>query len=247
YGQTWEYKFMDVFGKFIEAAYIIAEVYYLLRYRKLLLENYTGKAYFQNYYWLRQLIFFILIGQVLTLIKGYIRDSSAPEFTDDYRILLLAYGLFFSIWLVWKAMHSPKLFRGIAVDLKLSKELMQEDDRHAAPSKETQDQITELKNYMSKEKPFLNAGLTVQKLANETGLPSKELSVLINQHLNQHFFDFVNGYRIENAMRILCDPAKKDLTVLEILYEVGFNSKSSFNTAFRKHTGTTPTAYRKKH
>lgn len=247
YGQTWEYGFMYIFGKFVEVAYIIAEVYYLWRYRRLLLENYTGRAYFQNYYWLRQLIFFILIGQALTVIKGYVRDSTTPEFTDDFRILLLAYGLFFSIWLVWKAMHSPKLFRGITVDLKLSKELMAEDGSATTPSKEIKDQITALKNYMAEEKPFLNAGLTVQKLANETGLPSKELSVLINQHLDQHFFDFINGYRIENAMEILSDPAQKGLTVLEILYEIGFNSKSSFNTAFKKHTGTTPTDYRKNH
>jgi len=247
YGQAWEYQFMNIFGKVVEVAYIIAEFYYLLRYRKLLLENYTGKAYFQNYYWLRQLIVFILIAQALTFIKGYVRDSLNSEFTDDFRILLLVYGLFFSIWLVWKAMHSPKLFRGIAVDLKLSKELMAEDSSARIPSKKIQNQITSLKNYMTEQRPFLNAGLTIQKLADQIGLPSKELSVLINQHLNQHFFDFINGYRIESAMEILSDPSQKDLTVLEILYDIGFNSKSSFNTAFKKHTGTTPTTYRKKH
>jgi AraC-like DNA-binding protein len=57
----------------------------------------------------------------------------------------------------------------------------------------------------------------------------------------------VNGFRIRKAMEILKDPAKKDLTILEILYDVGFNSKSSFNTAFKKYTQTTPTEYRKKH
>ena len=72
----------------------------------------------------------------------------------------------------------------------------------------------------------------------------RDLSVLINQDLNQHFFDFVNEYRIKKAMSILGDTTKYHLTVLKILYDVGFNSKSSFNTAFKKHTGTTPTQYR---
>jgi YesN/AraC family two-component response regulator len=50
---------------------------------------------------------------------------------------------------------------------------------------------------------------------------SRDVSVLINKHLNQHFFDFVNEYRIKEAMKILKDPAKKEIMVLEILYEVG--------------------------
>jgi len=68
---------------------------------------------------------------------------------------------------------------------------------------------------------------------------------MINHHLNKHFFDFVNEFRIEKAKSLLTNPAKQDLTIQEILYEVGFNSKSSFNTAFKKHCGLTPTQYRK--
>ncbi|MEO0902667.1 MAG: helix-turn-helix domain-containing protein, partial [Bacteroidota bacterium] len=74
----------------------------------------------------------------------------------------------------------------------------------------------------------------------------RELSILINHKMGQHFFDFVNSYRIQSAVDILKDPTKKKVTILEILYEVGFNSKSSFNTAFKKHTGHTPTTYRSK-
>jgi AraC-like DNA-binding protein len=48
-------------------------------------------------------------------------------------------------------------------------------------------------------------------------------------------------------MEILQNPKKSELTILEILYEVGFNSKSSFNTAFKKHTNQTPTQFREKH
>jgi AraC-like DNA-binding protein len=74
---------------------------------------------------------------------------------------------------------------------------------------------------------------------------SRDLSVLINQNLHQHFFDFINEYRINAAKEILRNPSKKEFTILEILYEAGFNSKYSFNTAFKKHTGLTPTQFRK--
>ncbi|MFC0181885.1 helix-turn-helix domain-containing protein [Pseudarcicella hirudinis] len=98
---------------------------------------------------------------------------------------------------------------------------------------------------MIDEKPFLNPSLTIQDVSDGIGIPVRDLSVLINHKLEQHFYDFVNTYRIEKAMDLLKDVTKNKLTILEILYDVGFNSKSSFNTAFKKHTGNTPTAYRK--
>jgi AraC-like DNA-binding protein len=64
--------------------------------------------------------------------------------------------------------------------------------------------------------------------------------------LQQNFFDFINRYRIEEAQRLLTDPPDKKITVLEVLYECGFNSKSSFNTLFKKHTGLTPSEFKKK-
>jgi AraC-like DNA-binding protein len=82
-------------------------------------------------------------------------------------------------------------------------------------------------------------------LSNQLGMKVRDLSILINHKLDQHFFDFVNQYRISKAMELLRDPQNTKMTVLEILYEVGFNSKSSFNTIFKKQTGQTPTQYRR--
>ena len=241
YNETTESYYIGIIAKIIEVIYIVAEIYYLLRYRKLLLENYTNKDAFYNYHWVKQLIIFILIGQTLTFLKAIIRDSGDYDIqlVNSFRIILLLFGLFFSLWLVFKALLSPKLFRGIAVDLRLSKEMVNaNDEKH-------NHQIDLIKAYMDNEKPFLDPSLTVKTLSEKIDIPHRELSVLINQELGQHFFDFINGYRIELAKSILKDTSKSKLTVLEILYEVGFNSKSSFNTAFKKHTGKTPTAYRK--
>ena len=98
---------------------------------------------------------------------------------------------------------------------------------------------------MKEKEPFLDSSLTIQDLANQMNVNVRDISVLINQTMGQHFFDFINQYRIEKAKSILKNPEKKNLTVLEILYEVGFNSKSSFNTAFKNYTNLTPTQYRK--
>lgn len=239
YDANIEIEFLSYFGDVLSLAYLIAEFYYISRYRKLLLENFTDKNAFKNYNWLKQLAILLLIGQVLTQIKNYARVHLSLENTNNLRTIVLLFGVFFICWLFLKAVNSPKLFKGVDVDLKTSKEIKN------TQVKETNPNVGVLEEFMTTKKPYLNPSLTIRILAEAIQMNSRDLSVLINQHLEKHFFDFVNEYRIEEAKRILQDSSKKDFTVLEILYQVGFNSKSSFNTAFKKHTGLTPTQFRK--
>ncbi|WP_159949822.1 helix-turn-helix domain-containing protein [Polaribacter septentrionalilitoris] len=241
YDQNIEIRFLGFFGDLLSLAYLIAEVYYITRYRKLLLENFADKNSFKNYIWLRQLAILLFIGQALTWVKNYSRINFTLENTNALRTIILLFGVFLICWLFLKAVNSPKLFKGIDVDLKTSNEIKGKNTESAAVNH----QLVFLLNYMTTKKPYLNPSLTIRKLAEELKMNSRDLSVLINQNLHQHFFDFVNEYRIEEAKSILKNPKKREFTVLEVLYEVGFNSKSSFNTAFKKHTGTTPTQFRK--
>jgi AraC-like DNA-binding protein len=107
------------------------------------------------------------------------------------------------------------------------------------------DYINKLKLIMHEEKPYLDSSLTLQKLADTIGITTQHLSQTINERMNQNFFDFVNCYRIKEAKRLLVDPRGELLTILAIAEELGFNSKSSFNTAFKKITGMTPSEYKK--
>ncbi|CAM1341657.1 helix-turn-helix domain-containing protein [Tenacibaculum amylolyticum] len=239
YDELPEGVFLNVIGNLVSLGYFIATLYYVLRYRKLLLENYTNETIFKNYNWLKQLLILLFIGQVLTILKGQVRDiSGSVELTEIFRIIVLSFGVFFIFWLFLKALHSPKLFGGVDVHLQTSKEV--EKETITNPS-----EITMLKEYMEQNEPYLDPTLTIRNLAAQMQMPMRDVSVLINQNLNQHFFDFINQYRIEKAKKLLTDTQQPKLTVLEILYQVGFNSKSSFNTAFKKYTGKTPTQYRK--
>jgi len=84
--------------------------------------------------------------------------------------------------------------------------------------------------------------LTMPKLANAVGVTPNQLSYVLNQHLGKSFFDFVNEVRTNEASRLLTE--EPDRTILDIAISVGFNSKSTFNLAFKKITGKTPSAYR---
>jgi AraC-like DNA-binding protein len=99
---------------------------------------------------------------------------------------------------------------------------------------------------MQNDKPYLEPELTLEQLASKLSLKPRVLSQAINEILGQNFYDFINRYRIEEASRLLTNPSDEKITILEVLYEVGFNSKSSFNTLFKKYTGLTPTEFRKK-
>ena len=100
-----------------------------------------------------------------------------------------------------------------------------------------------LMEYMDKSKPYLNSKITIRELASKINIPVNLLSRIVNSELNQNFFDFINKYRVEEFKRLLAENHNKRFTLLSLAYSSGFNSKSSFNSIFKKHTGSTPTEY----
>ena len=98
---------------------------------------------------------------------------------------------------------------------------------------------------MEYEKYYLDSSLTIHSLANHLNTNSKYLSQLINQVFEKNFVLFVNEYRINEAKNLLSNRDNDHLTIESIGYDSGFKSKSAFNTAFKKVTGTTPSVYKK--
>lgn len=107
---------------------------------------------------------------------------------------------------------------------------------------------TVLKNritsYMETERPYLKSDLTLFQLAKMLNTNSTYLSVVINTDFNQSFVSYINFYRIETSKQLLIDTLYSDYTIEAISEEVGFNSKSAFNRAFKKYTQITPSEYR---
>jgi len=99
--------------------------------------------------------------------------------------------------------------------------------------------------YMQSERPYLNADLTITALAKRMAVPRHHLTEVINARHQKNFFNFVNEYRIQAVKQAMKDPAQVKQTLLDIAYASGFNSKSSFNTAFKQQTGMTPSQFRR--
>lgn len=236
-----EIQFTYILAMLQILAYIIATYWIIGRYQKLYHQNYSStKPY--NYRWLLVVNHISVILFLVALTKNIVKLSDLDIYLYSMRILTVLVMLFFISWLVIKALYAPKIFRGIDSSLPLIN-----SDSNKESQLVIKEKIEALEAYLNEHEPYLNPELTISMLAEELKMDSSELSLLINKSMGQNFYNLMNHYRIEKAKSILADPSKKHLTVLEILYSLGYNSKSSFNVAFKKSTGLTPSAYRKKH
>jgi AraC-like DNA-binding protein len=256
--QLWYDNFTDVpeltfihFMTSIQLGFYLLVIYkHLIRYRKIVVENYSD-ADRLNKSWLTQLIYLFTLSYIIGLGRMYFRFSDFYEYERLVLTILITSVLLSICWILWQALHKPNLFTGVSSTIEVIDEQVASQEKSGDPTisvieTEKYDAIVlRLRGYMQQSKPFLDPSLSVETLAEKINLPSSELSLIINRVIGQHFFDFVNSYRINLAGEILIANEPQLKTVLEILYEVGFNSKSSFNTAFKKHLLMTPSQYRK--
>jgi AraC-like DNA-binding protein len=91
---------------------------------------------------------------------------------------------------------------------------------------------------------YADAEITLRDVSEHLGLSPHNISEVINSRMNQNFYDFINRYRIEKVKKDLLDRSKQHLTILGIAFDAGFNSKSGFNSIFKRFTGRTPGEFR---
>jgi len=215
--------------------YNIASLFILKNYRDRIKQEYSS---IQNIYlsWLSVVLYGFLIAWCTSVFHyiSWVFAFNIPVNLDF--INFLAFFIFFN-FIFFKALVQPTIFLGV-----------EEESQQKTPylSKSVEEQyLKRLTQYMEREKPYLDPDITLFGLSEKVSIPHRSLSEIINNTIGQNYYDFINSYRVKESQRLLSDTATRSKTILEILYEVGFNTKSSFNQAFKKHTGTTPTQYKK--
>jgi len=99
--------------------------------------------------------------------------------------------------------------------------------------------------YIEENEPYLNPGLSLRDLANQIEIHPNQLSWLINNHLSKKFNHFINFYRLQHFKKLAVNPKNDHISIIGLAYESGFNSKTVFNTFFKKEEGQTPVEYLK--
>jgi len=105
--------------------------------------------------------------------------------------------------------------------------------------------IVKMQSYMRLKKPYLDPDFSVYSLAQALDIPRRVLSQALNTGLSKNFYIYVNEYRIDEVKKLLEQSCEKQLTILEIAFQAGFKSKSSFNSLFKQYCDMTPSQYRK--
>lgn len=108
---------------------------------------------------------------------------------------------------------------------------------------ELKDQLNEL---MLKDEPYLDTELDLMNLSKQLQVSSNHLSYVINNGFNENFYSYINKFRIEKAKKLLDNKKTNHLSIIGVAYESGFSSKTSFNTTFKKMTGSTPSEFKKR-
>lgn len=213
--------------------------------------------------------------EVLTVIKNteYI-DSSDPAFLyslldqvdqgihwlekayEERSVMMVTLKNF---W-VWDNLRGDPRFQVLyermnfppSIEDKTTLDPIQIEDPFSAPpsmlkTEEIENHLQELERLIREEQVFTDPALSLRSLAKKMELHPNKLSWLLNEQIGKNFNEYINSFRLEAFKQNALDPANSHLTLLGLAYDSGFNSKTVFNTFFKKMENMTPKAWVKKH
>jgi AraC-like DNA-binding protein len=237
------YNYPIVTYIFIAAIFIYLFIYLWFSFRTIL----TYQAIIKNKFstlkgisldWLKFIINSFAFVTLFAMIHNVLPAIGSTLLNIASLILLVGFIFFFINRVLIKALNQPEIFSGIAL-----KEMEKYSDSNISEI-EMSDLSSKLLFALEKDKLYLNPELTIKDLADHIETTVKALSQVINQNFNKKFYDFINSYRCNEVKVILLNSSEK-MTIIEAMYQSGFNSKSSFNKEFKKLTGQTPTEFKK--
>lgn len=229
------FTYMTIHGQV--AIYLIIVFWTLSDYRKRLKECFSSIEKI-NLDWFNILLYGFAVMWLINLFQWIIAVWGIRLGSTNYYMTLMAVliNLLFALTVTYNSIVKSDYLSGIVLPRQYAMSRLTLSDCNAI--------IERLTHSMESEKLYLSPSLSVDDLAHKIKVPSRHISQSLHVSLQSNFYDFVNKYRIEEIKRRLDNDASHHLTFLALAYEAGFNSKSVFNSAFKKHTGMTPKEYK---
>jgi len=194
-----------------------------------------------NLNWLK----YLLLGLLFMILLSYNNFLFQIQFLKTYAPLGYLIGTFFITYFLLRQKEIYPYERQELADIDL---LINEGKQNAVirPRFSPEDLAilkTKLAVLMENERLFLDNELSLPELAGKMGVSSHDLSYLLNEGFGVNFFQFINTYRVNEAKQLMLSEKHRHLNMLGIAYNSGFNSKTTFNTAFKKEIGLSPSQY----
>jgi len=198
---------------------------------------------FENHYsytilqWLQKLLLALALILILAILSTVLQFLGAKfYFIGSLILILLIMGILIGR-LILKTLEQQSPMLPALKEKKYSTSDLKDS--------EASDIEAKILDAITKDEIYLDPELSLEQLSERIGIAKRKVSQVINARLGKSFFDLINTHRIDKAKHIFIESKDPKLTVLEVLYAVGFNSKSSFNTQFKARTGLTPSEFQK--
>lgn len=216
--------------------YSVAVFRLLVRHTKFICANFSNLKK-RNLDWLRAFFACYLIMWVLALVM---EARGVHNSAWDYSWILVS---FFMYAIGYLGLRQPEIFSGDFA--KNAEKKSKKYERSTMTEQHAATCLTKLDRIMNEEKPYLEPDITMPALASRMTVSPHHLSRVINERLGQNFFEMINQHRIGEVKKQILDPKNSHLNLAAIGLQCGFNSLSSFNSAFKRFTGVTPSEFRR--
>ncbi len=226
----------------IQAFFYTALSYLTIRKHQRRIQMFSSNIEGINLNWLEYIILVIFFMNIGYIIYNVFYDSTSLNFFINIIFLTVVY--FVGCYCLRQKEIYP-------IDAKQREELIfinNDEEEEVKKKLISDDELSKIKNLLQElmevQKPYLDSELNLIKLAELLSVSTHHLSYVINNGFQKNFFQYVNEYRIDYAKKLLKDNRNNHFSILGIAYESGFNSKTSFNTTFKKLTNQTPSEYK---
>ena len=237
------YLYFDALGRFVRLFYAFACMLIIFRYTQLLKQTY-GTLQHTTLIWLRIIVISMMAlfgwDALLLALKLYYLNI------DDFDLDLLqilgtsAYHLGFIVFNLLIFLQFS-IFRNV----DLVEDFEHEEQSAVGGENINPELVAQIEKVMQETRIYCNTSLTLDDLSSAVNIPPRKLSQIIKSRYQKNFYEFVNGYRVEEAKRMLKSPEYRYRTIMEVYLDAGFNSKSVFNEFFKHAEKMTPSEYKK--
>ncbi|MGY4539506.1 AraC-like DNA-binding protein [Mucilaginibacter sp. UYNi724] len=230
-------------------AYCFVSYYRITKYQKNLL-IYASNTYQINLHWLIKIVICVVLIAVFWLVDVIFQISENSLLFDYSSTLMYFIGV---CYIAYNTLLQKEIFLFNTEEKQQLDAIIDEAENESEikkkliTDKKLAEYVQALKQLMDTEKPHLDDEISLILLATQFKTSPHLLSYIINSGFQENFFQFINRHRVDEAKRMILDPKMNHLSLVGIAYEAGFNSKTVFNTTFKKITGQTPTDFRKTH
>ena len=224
--------------------YSLMAIFFISNYEKNAENNFSDIKSVE-FLWLKRFLFFILTAWFLfnfVVVLGFV-SFGGSSLSNKFYFIVITFVIYFVFYFEFPRENLSE------IDKKALTILMDEtqEDRRYLKSKinkeDSSKYILDIKNYLEDNKSFNDPEFTIQNLSDGIRIPKNKISQLLNVHLDINFYNLINSYRVEEAKKIFIEENENKINILNVAFTVGFNSKSTFNAAFKKYTNFTPSQF----